>query len=201
MSLNQISIEGKKGDGLDISVKSIDVSELTINGDLNVERIFASSDITTLSKIITPKLELASYSVVLNGIQEQSQQNIVGQAGNISNVASFIDWTYQKYGTVLTIQGSFLGQIPNSLATNFYIDFTIPSFYTIAPPFNTYICVTGSGSTVGAGVDTQPYIVTTASSQSASIVRVLFQTGDGKVSRILNIQNVFNFNIMINNVI
>jgi hypothetical protein len=199
MSLNQLINSNPESGKINGHFNTLKCeNDLTLEADLYVDEIHADGDIKTFGLVDCEQLKLSQRTVTLNGILTEAERNLVGQAGNVENVGGIEEWTYQKYGDTLMIQGQFVASIQNAGANYFYVEFTLPSAY-ISTDLNRQMGG-GAGSNIVGGVDTQPYVLNSVTTETATTVRLYYHTGDGSPSRVINAQNVFMFNIALRSI-
>jgi hypothetical protein len=214
MSLNQLTVEGLVGDGLDIECKSISTSagggsifrgSLTVLGTTDLQGTTVCEE--TLSVVgqttLFGGLSLGSppKAVVLDGVLSVAAQGFTPQAGHISNAGSF-DQYYQYYGSTLHIQGRFVAELSSpTLSRYFTVGYTIPSGYSIGGSFSgRWASATGTGGILGVTGDTQPYVVGGCNVNSANTYVLVFYSGDGLGPRIISSQMMFSFHLTLDNV-
>lgn len=214
MSINQLTIEGVVGDGLDIECKSISTSAgggslirgaLTVQGSTDLQGAVVCEDTLSVvgQTVLFGGLALGSVpkAVILDGVLNVASQAFNPQAGHISNGSSY-DQTYQFYGTTLKIQGRFVAELTTtSLSRYFTVGYRIPIGYTIGGSFSgRYASVSGSGGVLGVLLDTQPYIVGSCNVSSFNSYVLVFYSGDGLAPRIVGSQMMFSFDLTLDNV-
>lgn len=193
MSLNQLLVEGKTGEGLDLEVRSISTASgagnlvrgsLTVLGisDLQGAVTCESSLDIVGSTNLFGSLSIDSKPVVLNGVQLRASQNLIATT-ELTNIGS-TDFRYQRYGTdVLHISGTVFGDIvstANSKTCAFVI--TVPNGYTLAGPFaaGRYCSVSGGGClTTGIGTSLGQWGTGVCYPASSTTYRISFNTGTG----------------------
>ena len=215
MSLNQVLIGGKVGDGLDLEVKSINTdadSGSFIRGNFTVGKISdLMGDVTCEENLTVVGLsnlyggiKLNNQQVKFDGVQTLALAGIVcAQMNNF--VLTLSPFKYQRYGNILHITGSIVGDII-SIANSKQIEITlnIPTGYTFAPPylFSRFLSVSGGGvNTAGVGTSQGVYIATLATPLNATTYKIWFNTGTGQsVTGAFAGQLLLNFSIFIDGV-
>lgn len=209
MSLNQLLAEGKKGEGLNISIGSLAVAstvvESVFEGNVRIDGtgigpcLLCQDDIETNNAVICEQLKLSQRIVKLNGILTAVQRQLTGEVSTMTLVGGIEDWVYQRYADVLTIQGQFVGNVINATSNSFYVEFKFPGNYaTTAIGRESGV---GSGANAFSNIDSQPYVLFSVRTQSPGVVRLYYMTGDGSGSRVINAQCVFMFNITLRNIV
>jgi len=179
MSLNQLLAQGFKGDGLDIKCSSIQcldtIAGSLINGTLTVEeKVFLNDDLKVIGETDTQFLKVGNRSVILNGVLENA--NLIG-IQNVLNTIQSSDFTYQKFGDNLSIQGEFSFTSDSLVSEVMAVDFTIPAQFVMTSDDNMNLLLLGNSSPNIA--TTQSVIGSELKPQNTTRVRMYFRMADG----------------------
>ena len=204
MSLNKILLQGKIGDGVDIECSSIKCSSLVQKANfpagLTAGQSLFSGSVETFGELKCEQLKLQQRSVTLNGVVLPANQGIVGQGGVLNNVSNLENWSYQKYGDTLLIQGQLVASWINAGTRNCTVDINIPSGFTITSALGKKEVCSGSAGPNGIFLDNQPLVCLGATVQTATTMRLTFVTGDGSLPRIINTPLRFEFSLIVRSV-
>lgn len=204
MSLNKILSQGKVLNGIDIKCSTISCSS-TIDQATFTNGIIAGSslfnqNVECFGEIKTEQFKLQQRPVILNGVLLAQDQNIVGEEGGIASVTTSENWTYQKYGDTLLLQGQFVAEFVNPSVNNSYVDIQIPVGFKITSLSGSTEVSTGSAIANGAFINNQPLVSGGASVLSNNMVRLIYVTADGQNPRVINTSLQFYFSIIIRRV-